>query len=420
MRVLRRSELVVSVSVGLLSLNAFAADTSSAGNAVVNGRSPFTISGFGTVGVVRTNTDDAQYARINQRSGADRSADMTVDSTLGVQATWTANEWLSATGQLLSQKGIKNNFVPQVEWAFVKAKVSDNLSVRVGRIGLPAYAASDYRNVGYANTWLRPPIEVYNLQYNHFDGADVLYRTAVGDTTIVGQVVAGRSSAKILGVGGAVVDTDLKNMFGANLSVETGPVTLRAGHIQAKYHADSAAIDRLTAGISSLTGILGGTQYNALAEDLRLNGKTASFSGVGVNVDWRNMLFQGEYTIVRSDSISIPERDQWYTTFGYRIGKWTPYATYSTVRVVSPRTNSTIPRLSPQLVAMANGVNALAAGAEQTSKSIGVRYDFHSSAALKVQFDRVTPKNGAGQFVHPEPGFTGPVNVISAAVDFVF
>lgn len=414
MRVLRRSELVVSVSVGLLSLNAFAADASSAGDAVVNGRSPFTISGFGTVGVVRTNTDDAQYARINQRSGADRSADMTVDSTLGVQATWTANEWLSTTGQLLSQKGIKNNFVPQVEWAFVKAKVSDNLSVRVGRIGLPAYAASDYRNVGYANTWLRPPIEVYNLQYNHFDGADVLYRTAVGDTTIVGQVVAGRSSAKILGVGGAVIDTDLKNMFGANVSVEAGPVTLRAGHIQAKYHADSAALDTLTALISRLT------PYDALAEDLRLNGKTTSFSGVGVNVDWRNMLFQGEYTIVRSDALSIPERDQWYTTFGYRIGKWTPYATYSTVRVVSPKTNNTIPRDTELNVGLSNGMNLLTAGTEQTSKSIGVRYDFHSSAALKVQFDRVTPKNGAGQFVHPEPGFTGPVNVISAAVDFVF
>ena len=49
-----------------------------------------------------------------------------------------------------------------------------------------------------------------------------------------------------------------------------------------------------------------------------------------------------------------------------------------------------------------------------------MRWDFHRSAALKVQIDRIKPKNGQGLFVQAKPGFSGPVTVVAAAIDFVF
>jgi hypothetical protein len=53
--------------------------------------------------------------------------------------------------------------------------------VRVGRVVLPAFLISDYQNVGYANTMMRPPIEMYARHRSKPDGADINYQHAFGD-----------------------------------------------------------------------------------------------------------------------------------------------------------------------------------------------------------------------------------------------
>jgi hypothetical protein len=58
-------------------------------------------------------------------------------------------------------------------------------------------------------------------------------------------------------------------------------------------------------------------------------------------------------------------------------------------------------------------------GTSQTTDSIGVRWDFTTSAALKVQVDRIKPQTN-GQFINVQPGFKGPVTVGAVALDFVF
>ena len=56
---------------------------------------------------------------------------------------------------------------------------------------------------------------------------------------------------------------------------------------------------------------------------------------------------------------------------------------------------------------------------EQITDTIGVRWDFASSVALKVQIDRIKPSDN-GLFINPQPGFSGPVTVGAVALDFVF
>jgi hypothetical protein len=47
---------------------------------------------------------------------------------------------------------------------------------------------SDFREVGYANTWVRPPIEVYGQEpLDSVDGMDVLYRTVLGPVDLAAQ-----------------------------------------------------------------------------------------------------------------------------------------------------------------------------------------------------------------------------------------
>ncbi|MFZ4528643.1 MAG: hypothetical protein ACOYNW_09095, partial [Undibacterium curvum] len=79
-----------------------------------------------------------------------------------------------------------------------------------------------------------------------------------------------------------------------------------------------------------------------------------------------------------------------------------------------------LPTTGPLAGLTAGANNFASLTAVQSSNSIGLRWDFHKAAALKVQYDRLTPKDGAGTFVNPKPGFKGPVNVIAAGIDFVF
>lgn len=62
----------------------------------------FTFGGYGTIGTVRTNTNDAQLTRGTENTGAGKSFYEGVDSNLGVQATARFTPWLSVTVQSLT------------------------------------------------------------------------------------------------------------------------------------------------------------------------------------------------------------------------------------------------------------------------------------------------------------------------------
>jgi hypothetical protein len=84
--------------------------------------------------------------------------------------------------------------------------------------------------------------------------------------------------------------------------------------------------------------------------------------------------------------------------------------------------------LPPALAGLGVAINAalnrqLAALPEQSTVSLGARWDIVSNAALKVQWDHIRLGSGSyGTFGNIQPGFPlgGAVNVYSAVVDFVF
>ena len=63
--------------------------------------------------------------------------------------------------------------------------------------GLPVFMISDYRNVGYANTMMRPPIEMYGQNIiENLDGADINWQHSFGDTNVTAQAVVGIARGK--------------------------------------------------------------------------------------------------------------------------------------------------------------------------------------------------------------------------------
>jgi hypothetical protein len=369
-----------------------------------------TISGFGTAALTATDTDDAEYVRPNQASGAKKHARTGVDSNFGVQATAKFSKDFSGTVQGLVRKNANDYYGAELAWAFLKYKFNDDFTFRVGRMGTPIYMISDFRNVGYANTMIRPPAEVYRqVNGGFFEGADVVYQHGFGDSTLTAQFGAGHSKTKSPGN----TYVEFKPVTALHILWENGPFTLRFGRADATFSVvDNVALNGLLATLRSV----GLTQ---VAEDFKVVDVKGSFTSVGAMVDYKNFLVQTEYAVRKTESRAVMDTTSWYAMFGYRHGKLTPYYYYGNVKQDSPRSYAGLPTTGP-LAPLTAAVNGVAKAGLQSTNGIGLRWDFYKSAALKVQIDRVKPKDGAGAFINPKPGFTGPVNVYAAGIDFVF
>lgn len=373
--------------------------------------SMFTVSGFATLGVVKTNTDDAQYAIAGQTRGADKDISAEVDSKLGVQFGAKFNPMFSGTLQLLAKSGGEGNFKPGVEWAFVKAQLAPSVAVRLGRMGAPFFAISDFRAVGFANTTLRPPQDVYSqVPVSHFDGADASYQTNVGLGTLTLQAFGGKSGETY-----ERVDVKLKSLYGVNATLETDSgLTLRFGHASGKLTVKSTSL-------ATLVTTLRATPFASVGNELDATDKKASFTGVGLTWDQGEWLLNAEYT-QRRVSTYLPDTNGWYLTVGRRFGNWTPYASASQIKSVSTNVNNTVVAATPQLAQLRGIVDATVASQQLNQKTlaIGTRWDFARNFAVKVQLDHVRPQ-GDAFFVQVQPAFSGrTVNVFSAAVDMVF
>lgn len=375
------------------------------------------ISGFGTLGVAKSNTDDVKFARYNQADGVGDTARIGLDTNLGLQATYKFNDWLSGTAQILTRKATEHTFTTDLTWGFLKARINDEVSVRVGRVVVPTFLISDYQNVGYANTMMRPPVELYGQNpIENSDGADINYQHAFGDLNFTAQGFVGVSRGKLfVSSGSGSTATYRAPAAGISLSGEYGPFLLRFAHARADLHINDIQP------INTLTTTLNSVGLTQLASDLTFTtGKKIAFTSVGGTMDWNNIVAQAEYAQRRAkEPVYLPDTNSWYTMVGYRIGKVLPYYAHSSLKGAG--SSVTTPAALARIPALNTAVTGLLASSEQTSDIIGVRWDFAKSVALKVQVDRVKPKAKSGLLINvPSTGYSKDVTVVAAGLDFVF
>ena len=369
-------------------------------------------SGFGTVGYVQTNTDAGLFNDPGQAGGASKDGTFGVDSKIGGQINAKANNVFSATVQAISERNGNGNFKPAIEWAFLKAQVTPGLSLRAGRIGEPLFMVSDFRNIGYSNLWLRTPLDVYGqVAFDHFDGADAIYQDTFGSTTLTGQVFYGNTNATSDGS-----PVHVKHQGGVNLTAEfDNGITLRVGRVQGKLTVDSTSLGQLV-------GLLSQVGFAEVGNELDTTNKEASFTGAGIAYDQGNWIANAEYT-KRKTASYVSSTTGWEATLGYRIQKFTPYVVVSQLRVDSSNVNNTIPTSVPQLAPLAEAVDGLTHDQDlaQKTDSIGVRWDAYKNVAVKAQYDRIKPADGAvGLFNRVTTTLPSAISVYSIAVDFVF
>jgi hypothetical protein len=355
------------------------------------------LSGFMTAGATYANRQLlANSNAVSQDGTIEHTPGFTSDSRLGVQISATVNPDISVTGQLLAKARESNSNV-KADWAFVTYRVNDPISIRAGKIKFPTFLISDYYEVGYAYPWIRPPQEVYSLNpISTINGADMLARYRFSNMTLLFQpyygvsrgatTVAPQEALSALSQpAGSIVDVAFTAdaLHGVNLSLSSDIFTARVGYLQTRVNASSLGVFH----------------------------DTAKFSSAGLSMDWHNVVLYSEVAkreIDGSANFAFPNQKGSYATLGYRIGKWLPL--FTTARISDNDNPKTL----------------LGTPLKQTSKTLGLRYELGSGAALKFEASKITPEKGTRGLLIADPnGATAPnkgdsVMFYGITIDMVF
>lgn len=372
------------------------------------------IDGFGTLAAVKT--DDAGVEYIN----ADDSWNLDTDSILGLQLYYPFNETFSVTAQMSAQGKDHYDVEKDTAWFYGAYAMTDDTSVRAGRLRIPFFAKSESLEVGYSYHWIRPPTDVYGqLGFTNFDGMDVLVNVPVGSMRMLVQPYAGVTNPE-QDFQGDTGELDVTNLWGLNVELASGPVTYRIGHTEGDFDIN---------GVEALDGFIGGLAmagFPQVADKFGIQNRHGKFSGVGVEFDNDNILMAAEYTKRKTDGL-IPDTTGWYTTLGYRFGSVMPHITYSELETdenydsVNSQTS-----LMPAQLAKGSAQFVQMNTSNNESLTLGVRWDVMPKLALKAEWQKMNVDSGSYPInplfgVKPSAYTAGDdIELFSLALDFIF
>ncbi|WP_229205935.1 hypothetical protein [Duganella sp. Leaf126] len=382
----------------------------------------WSFAGYGSAGVVHSSDRQSDFSSnvINPgRAGYTKRYSYDVDSRLAGQVNYESGADWSAVLQVISERNLDNDFVPKVEWANLRYRISPELSVRIGRTALPIFLLGDYRKASYALPWVRPPIEVYGgLPISNSDGVDVSYSWRAGGVKNVSQGSFGRTQVRT----GNGSHATARQLVGVSNTTTTNNLTVRASVMTAALTVDIAK--PLFDAFSQF-----GAPGTALAHRYDVAATRTSVAAIGFTYDPGSWFLMGETGRLNTRSY-LGNKSVYYLSSGYRWRAFTPYVTYSGARSHQALSDPGLPVSSypAALAPLASGLNAELNGLLRTitvqhTVSAGVRWDVARDYSLKVQYDRLRPEGQSnGSLINVQPGFrtADPVHVVSAMLDFVF
>ncbi|GAA62134.1 hypothetical protein P20652_4030 [Pseudoalteromonas sp. BSi20652] len=331
------------------------------------------INGFASiVGGKSLDSDSTLY-------GYDDDITFKNESKFALQLSADLQEKLTATAQIIARG--EDDFDATFEWAYVTYEYSDELQFSAGKMRVPFYKYSDFLDVGYAYRWVRPPKSVYGIPFSTYEGVSVVYSSQLGDWDSTLQGFYGAFDGDI-DVFGSELPAELNNLGGINWSLSYDWFSARAAYIVA-----DTSISSNDSGLIGLVSVLSDSGLTNTANDLITEEDKTSFVGVGFSVDYENFLFDAEYTQFEVEDSILPEQSQYYASVGYRIDSVIVHFTYENNddKHDSSRFNTieSIPTLNSAVNGALEGLRA-----QSNVYTIGARYDFHPSAAFKIDFSR--------------------------------
>lgn len=386
----------------------------------------FTVKGFGTLGASGTDTDQLRFRRdIKQSSGVDNGWGFDTDSRLGLQLDADINQSLHATAQWVARNNTGDFFEQNLDWLFLRWRLEDDLDIRVGRLGFDVFMLSEYRNVGYAYPWIRPPHEFYaGLAPYHFDGADIAKKFPVGEGYLTMKVFGGYSFFQFpTGFSGSTEQG--LTVAGGKLAYEYGNWNARIGYSYSLSNLELASLQPLLGALNSPGVNAVWPSAQSLIEQISNKDKAVHFSSIGLAYDDGLWLAQMEASYIHSDQLTFPSVASGYLSLGRHFGKVTFYSLFGISESLNNQIELTNPLVPvPSVVELRNAIGQLpnSNGMDEKSVSLGVRWDVSEHIALKTQWSHYwLGNNGSALWLTPASGSSpDTVNVWSVGMDFVF
>lgn len=366
----------------------------------------FTVQGFGTAGLARTNTDDVEFVRdLSQPRGIGKDWSSKIDSVLGIQANWRIAPQLEAVVQATSRYRHDRSYDPEIEWAYLKFDPTPALSLRAGRLGTEFFMLADSRWVGYSFLTVRPVGDYFwYLPFYTIHGADAALSARVGEGVLRGKLFYGLSDGKVP-LGDAQWNIDGSPMAGGYLEFHHGPWQLRGSYSNIRFKHDLP--------VKQVFGLPESADLSHLAAE----GKQAHYYSLGLVYDngpWQAQLMLNH---IEQRSLALQSSDGGYSLLGYRIASVTPYAGYSWVRSRSRN----VPLTGDPVMDRVTRVAMADSHSDQQTYFLGMRWDFAPNMAAKAQWDGIRGKPSS-IFPYRKDGaaWDGTMDVFSLTLDFVF
>jgi hypothetical protein len=340
------------------------------------------VSGYGTVGGTYTGNSAYTYVQNGSEFKATNSQfDLGIDSRIGAQATFSYGTDLSVIVQEEAKRRGSDNFSLGTEWVYIQYKPIDDLKLRLGRVALATFLMSDFRDVGYAQTWFIAPNEVYAAEpFETLDGGQALWHVALGP---VGVDLAGEygTTSQALQEFGTTFNVSAKSAYNLAVAISYQNFLLRIAETTVSFP------ETLPLGPTTVVSYMDHDKF--LSAGFQYDDGTAI-----VLAEWAKR----SENDVPGFNLPLGASTSWYVAGGWRFGKLTPLVSYAVEKLPDSLTNPV---------------------ASYGTPSISLRYDVVTNLALKAQLSRAQADNGE-YWSDRNPTSSERVTVLSLGADFVF
>lgn len=368
----------------------------------------FEIKTFGTLGTVYNDNSNYIYRKdIFQKDGSSDDLSYKTDTLIGLQTTLKINEKFSLLLQGIVNNDYNDEVKAKIDWGYLKYDSGENIIVKVGRIRTPYYKNSDNLNVGYSNLMIRESIEVYGqVPFSSYNGIEVIYSNIIDKYFYTLQANYGKEELTVpIHSINQEANVEIDNLYAMNLTFGTTALQARFTYLNADITASSASLEQLFGGLRA-------SGLNELADRYEFKDKKSEYMGVGLFLDYNNILFSTEYGHRRISSF-FANIHGYYATLGYSFDKFIPFVTYAKSKMDVPTYDAN------------TGVAALdtllrAQNLAQSSKTVGIKYSINENFDLKFQYEHVVPKGDFGSYHLSTLQKPQELNVFSFALDFIF
>jgi|GEM_PF-5845085 len=373
--------------------------------------------GFGSVSAVYSDSEFLAFRRDMTQEGKLRQLSLVQDSLLGLQSDIYFNDAFKASIQVVAKDRVNNSIDDSVTWANVSYDFNNAWNFRAGRIGSDLTLIGDVGNISYSYEWVRPPVDFYGaIPFYSFDGGELLYRHSFAKGHLNAKLFYGRSGGSFK-YKSSESEFELVPFAGASIRYENGGFTYRAAY--ARTEIDSTQ----QSGYDSLRSALLANSYlpgvGETFKQLDSHHSPIDYYTMGFEYRYQSWKWLAEASYMDTDIQAVLPAMSAYTGLVKRIDNFAFYGLLAHARTTKSPASASSELPDIYRVAIQSVLDAT--DFEQSTASLGVRWDVAPNVALKGQWDRSWVAANKDYLWDGKPVTTDEqVNVFTLSMSFVF